>query len=945
MKLYLLVFAFLFSNALSAQKLPSNPNPTKVNLPAALPLRDVVGAVKDTANLGIAAITVRLTSDKDTLSVRSNSDGSFIFKNVKSASYILSINALSYAPFIAKFRQNDALSTIVMEPIILTTERKMLNEVVINGTPSISYKTDTVEYRAKDYIVRENSTVDELLKKMEGVEIGNDGSLLHQGVAVARAKINGKIYMGGDVATAIQNLPADIVDKIQIVDDYGDQADRTGIKDGDPDKILNIVTRADKSVGNTANFSTGAGNENRYEGSLFATRISGTQTMGINSRFANTVNGVASNEIGNFGQGGRPNTIANPILNSNANAGGSGGITTNGNNSFSFRDQLSKKVRLNTNYRYNFNDNNVIRSSVSQIFSTRGTIFSSNESVSDNNTKTHNFSAELEIELNKKNFLKITPSFAVTSSLNESEGVVLQSGLIRQDQKSLNTTSNNRPNFGGIVFYQHTFAKPRRNFSAQINLNTASQDLDQERNANIIYYQNTTNLVVRDSLIHRLVARDNLTKNYRSSLTFVEPLNDNTQLELNFQLLYNAYDNSAVTSNINKAGIAKVVDSLSNIYEYSFTQSRIALNYRYGMSRKAKFKFSFGVTAVPGVLKGSRLGLNTIANRKSFNVIPISRLQYVWSKQHSLQFNYSGNAIEPSFDQIQPFVDVSNPQNFIVGNPNLKVTFNHTLNSTYNNYLSKSKINYSINTSAVFVENAVTRNLIQVRDAYNSLRNETRFVNISGVYRINGNYSISKQFSNRKYNLSLSGFIAHNNGVSMSNNIENVTTTWSFNERFGPRFNPTTWLEVNPFVSYTFIKSDNTLPTSLDNRTNNLAINLDGKFIIRKTLIFGYTAAKNYVSGINANVTNNPLVINTFIQKEFWKRRASLAFQAFDLLNQNNFINRNITDFGITDTKSNALSRYFMLRFNMRLQKWTGVKPKNGKPMMRMSDGNFVPEF
>lgn len=949
MKIHLLLILLIaLTTTLSAQKLPVVQSQAKVSVLPPLPLREIIGIVKDTANVGVQSITIRLTTDKDTLTVSTNLDGLFLFKNVKSATYTITINGLGYTPYVAKFKQNDAISKIVMDPIVLKTDSKMLNEVVINGAPSITYKTDTVEFKAKDYIVRENASVDELLKKMEGIEIGNDGSLLHQGITVAKAKINGKIYMGGDVATAIQNLPADIVDKIQVVDDYGDQAARTGIKDGDPEKILNIVTRVNKSVGNTINLTAGAGNDSRYEGTAFATRINGNQLLGINARLTNTVNGVTNNEINNtgvnFGSGTKTIGGANQNLNTNSNLLGSGGTTNNGNHSFSFRNQLSKKVKLNVNYRYNFSNTNVINSSVSQIFSSRGTVFSHNESFNDNHTKSHNFSAEIEVDLNKNNFLRISPSFSSANTATESQAVVLQSGLIHQDQKSLNITRNQRPNIGAVVFYQYTFIKPRRNLSVQININNVSQDLAQERNANIIYYQNTSNTVLKDSLIHRLVARENLTKNYRTSLTFVEPLTANTQLEFNGQLIYNSYDNGATTGNINN-GVAKVVDSLSNIYEYSFTQSRIALNFRSGVSKAAKFKFSLGVTAVPGVLTGTKTSLGTSTYRTSFNVVPIARFQYLWSKQHSVQFNYTGNAVEPTFDQIQPVRDVSNPQNPVVGNPNLKVTFNHTINTVYNYYLSNSKINYSINTNTFFAENVVARNVVQVRDAYNSLKNETRYMNISGVYRINGNYSISKQFSNRKYNLSLSGNIGHNHGVSMSNNIKNITTTWNFNERFGPRFNPATWVEVNPFVSYTFIKSNNTLPTSLDSKTNTLALNIDGKFYIRKTLIFGYSAAKNYVKGINANVTNNPLVINSFIQQEFWKRKASFTFQAFDLLNQNNFINRNITDNGIIDTKSNALSRYFMLRLGVKLQKWNGLKPKNGKSMTRMGDGSYIQQF
>lgn len=943
-RLCIVVLLIICMSSAYAQTPAAKPQP-----PAQLPTREISGIVKDTTDTGIPYATVKLTSDKDTLTVITNPDGIFVFKNVKSASYTLNIKSIGYKSLLGKYKQNDAIPRIVMDPIVLKGEANTLNEVVVNGTPSITYKTDTVEYRAKDYIVRENATVDELLKKMEGMEVGNDGSLVHQGKEVTKAKINGKTYLGGDVATAIQNLPAEIVDKIQMVDDYGDQAARTGIKDGDPEKILNIVTRTDKSVGNTAQINAAAGNNERYEGSVFATRLNANQTIGLNVRLNNTITGVAggnnnggniggNNGGGNNGGGGRQGGG-----NTGGSSSGSGGTSQNGNNSFSYRDQLSKKVKINTSYGYNFNNNNSLNSSFSTIFSSKGTTFSNNESTSNNNTKTHNFSFELEADLDSNNFLRVVPTLNYSSTLTGSQSSVMQTGLIHQDQTGKNTANNTRPNLGATVFYQHIFKKPRRNFSVQLSLNNSNQESEQERNSNILYYLDNSNTVLKDSLIHRLVERDNLTKNYRASMTFAEPLTANTQLEFNGQVNYNGYDNTATTSNIMANGNKFLVDSLSNIYDYSFTQTRLALNYRYGVSNASKIKFSLGITAVPGLLSGTKVSLGTSTHRSSFNLIPIARFQYLWSRQHSIQINYSGNATEPTFDQIQPVRDVSNPQNPVVGNPNLKVTFNHSINTSYNNYLANSKLNYSINMNATFVDNSVARNIVQISDAYNSLKNETRYVNIAGVYRVGGNYSISKQLDNRKYNLSLNGTISHNHGVSMSNNIENVTTTWNFSERFGPRINPKDWLEVNPFVSYNFTKSNNTLPSSIDSRTNTLALNIDGKFyMFGGTLIFGYNASKNYVSGINANVTNNPLIINSSLQKELWKRKATLSLQAYDILNQNNFINRNITDESITDTKSNSLSRYFMLSFRVRLQKWTGAQGRNGRQMMRRGDGSFM---
>jgi len=929
-----------------------NPQQRQKNVPPPIAAREISGIVKDTTDLGVPGVTVRLTSEKDTLVTSTNPDGIFVFKNVKYATYTMSFTMMGYKQQINKYKQNDAIPRIVMDPITLQTMANTLNEVIINGTPSITYKTDTVEYKASDYIVRENATVDELLKKMEGMEVGTDGSLIHQSNNVTKAKINGKVYSGGDVTTAIQNLPAEIVDKIQIVDDYGDQAARTGIKDGDPEKILNIVTRTDKSVGNSANINAGAGNNERYESSLFGTRLNGNQNLSLNLRLNNTVNGVAANNMvgensggggGNRGNGGNNggggNRGGNAGGGNNGNSsGGSGGTTNSGGSSFSYRDQIGKKIRINTNYRYNFNNVNSLNSSVSEFYSTNGTIFSTNESERDNNTKNHNFNFELEADLDSNNFLRVTPELTFASTFNNSMSSIGQSGqLITQNQLGNSSGKNTRPNVGATFFYQHIFSKPRRNVSMQFSFNTSDQESEQERNTK--FYKDDINTL--DSLVHRLIERKNLTTNYRGSLTYVEPLSANSQFEFNGQVTYNGYDNRAITSNIDALENRTVVDSLSNIYDYSFTQARLALNYRYGLGNTSKVRFSVGLTGVPAVLSGTKVSLGTSTQRNSFNLIPIARFQYQFSKTHSLQLNYSGNANEPTFDQIQPVRDVSNPQNTIVGNPDLKVTFNHSINTNYNNYIANQKLNYSINLNATIVEDAVVRNVVQVFNNNNQLlRNETQFVNMDGGYRVGGNHSVGKQLNNRKYNLALSGNVSYIHGVSMSNNVASVTNTWNVTERFGPRINPNEWLEVNPNVSYNITKSKNTIsPNEINTKT--LALNIDGKFYMWKTLIFGYNASKNFVSGINANITSNPLVINAYVQKEFWKRRASITFQAFDILEQNNFVNLNVTDLVKTETRTNALSRYFMLRANVRLQKWTGAKGRNGRQMMRRGDGSF----
>jgi hypothetical protein len=179
----------------------------------------------------------------------------------------------------------------------------------------------------------------------------------------------------------------------------------------------------------------------------------------------------------------------------------------------------------------------------------------------------------------------------------------------------------------------------------------------------------------------------------------------------------------------------------------------------------------------------------------------------------------------------------------------------------------------------------------------------------------------------------------------MSNSITNTVNSWRFNERFGPRISPNDWLEVNPFVSYDINTSANTLPGANNSNIRTTALSIEGKFFLLKTrtLTIGYNASKNYISGINTNLSRNPFVVNAYIEKEFFRKKSGvLRLSVLDLFDQNNFINRTITQNAITDTRTNALSRYALVSFVWKMQKWSGSPKRNGRDMKRRGDGSFM---
>lgn len=923
-----------------------NTQRAKPLLPSPLLAREVSGIVRDATGQTIIGANILLTSKKDTLRTATNTDGIFIFKNVKQATFVVTITSVGYTPSTRRYLNNDLLKKIILDPVVLKEDSKQLNEVKINGTPSIVYKTDTVEYRASDYKVRENSTVDELLKHMEGFEVGSDGTVTHQGQPITKARLNGKDYAGGDVAQAIQNLPADIVEKVQVVDDYGDQAGRTGIKDGDPQKVLNITTLPNKSVGNIARITASDGNDNRYDERLFLQRINGNQQLSFIGDLRNTVNGVASSGLGGGGQAG-------------GGSGGSGGTTTNGNPSINYRDQLSKAVQINASYRYVFTDVNAINNSSGQTYynatpvggkaPVSGTTDFLKYSTSSNYSKTHNLNFELEYSPDSSNFLRITPTYSYSGSTSSIDAQNTQSGFINQYSNGLSTGKNTSPTYGVIALYQYIFKKDhRRNVSLQYTLSNSNQQQNTGQNTEI-QYRDSTGKTQIDSLVHRVIARTNDTKSDRLSLTYVEPLSRISQLEFNAQYIYRGYSNTAITSNIGPTGAAAVIDSLSNIYRYSFTQGNIALNYRLN---KPKYSISLGVRAIPTHLSGINISKATTTDHNDFYIIPLIRFQYQWSRTNQLSINYTGTPTEPTFREIQPLPDFSDPQNPVFGNPNLKPAFSHVITTRYNDYIANSRFNLSINARTSYFQDQIVTNNIATQQVYmksgksdTTYINDIHYLNLSGSFSQSINYNIAKQLGDRRYNLELNGGISYGYSKAMTNNVINHLTSWDFNERFGPRMNPNDALEINPFISYDDNRSFNSLPRSINSNIKTTALNLEGKFYFfaDKTWAFEYDLSKNCINGIAANITKNPFVANAYISKEFFRRKNGiLKIQAFDIFDQNNFINRNVTNTGYTDTKTNALSRYVLVSFTLNLQKFNGRPTRKGKVMQRRGDGSFI---
>lgn len=903
--------------------------------------REISGIIKDSTNAPIYGATIVLKYSMDSIQISTNAKGVFVFKNVKAGEFVLSVRSLGYRTFNKRYLFNEGVSKIVLDPIILTNSVTLLNTVTINGTPSIIYKQDTVEYRAADYIVKPHASVADLLKKMEGVDVGADGKVTHQGVLVESLRLNGKNYGGDDIVPAIKNLPAEIIEKVQFIDDFGKEASRTGIKDNNPTKVVNVTTKRDRSIGNTGRLVASAGNEDRYDFSIGGIRLNLNQRLDAQVYLNNTITGIAG-----------PSFEIARSSGSLSNLPG-GGVSKIGGGNVGFQEQLGKKISVNANYAYSFNDNRAINKDRSERYSAIEnnlgaiedvTTFLTSATSRKQKSRINTFKFELDYEIDSLNFLNFSPTVSYNQIIHTSFLTEVKTGFQNRTDITDNNKEGSTPTFGGKLLYQHRFVKKGRNTSLSFNYERNEDKGLTGLNA-LIKQFGQNNTILPDSIVRRIILNRNLKNTRAASLTFTEPLssgeNASSKLQFTINVSSKKYYNTRITDN-HISGQPVKIDSLSNNFDYDF----ITANYGVGYNVKRKnYSATIGLSLVTSMLGSAKEVRNQLSTNTQFLIIPNIDFDYKFSRTQSFAIRYSGYYEEPLYYQIQPIRDETDPNNPVIGNPFLKIPFKHNLSVKYNNYLPNIKLNLYANLTGSNIRKKVTPNIIEYKNSgtlSNVILREMRYINLDGSHSLDGNYGISKALNDRKYKFDLNGSFKYNKVVSMSNDNLNYGNMLGFSERVGLQWSPGSGIELNPNLSYSTIKSSYTF-SGKNNHTKAFTLSGDGQSYFLKKYVLAFSASKNFISGINSNITTNPFVINASIERELFKRgNGTIGIQVFDVLNQNNFIIRSINENGFTDTRSNVLSRYFLINLKWAPQRWTGVPIKNGKPIKRRGDGSFI---
>jgi hypothetical protein len=849
----------------------------------------VKGTVVDTAGLPLPGAAVRIKWGTDSLGISANNDGTFTLDKVKSRQFTLSAAFIGFQTFIKQYAF-DKGEVFDLSAIKLKAELNTLEGVVISGALPVKVTEDTVSFNASAFPVREGDAADEILKKLPGIKVDKDGNVTSQGTPVSKIRVNGKDFFGTDVATAIKNLPADIIKNLQFIDDYGDQAKLTGLKTGEPQKILNLTIQEDKKKGYFARASGGLGNADRYNTSLRANSMKGERQIS----FDGTVN------------------------NANNRGGGGDGLTTRNAAGLNYRNEWSEKLSADSWYNFEDVSNNTTSTALTQNFlqSSAGDFTRLENSRNDNTSKrdNHGFGGNLEYKADTTNYLKISPEFYYNTNSGKYGGVsnISQQNLLTK-RTSNNNSDNSSLNLKINVFYNHKFSKRGRNFSAWGNVNQNNND-----NGNNVFndYRITDNGIDSTRIQNQLNDQTNRSFGTYGGVSYMEPLWKKTFVEVNYNYGRNATTNNRHVYDVT-SDIQNFNTDLSNDYDYQFITNKIGMNYRYISD---KLNYTLGVNAQPALLTGQNLTRNISTEQKTFNVIPSARLSYKFNNQKSFDINYWGKNNQPGFYQLQPITDNSNLQNTVTGNPNLKPEFVNSVNAHYKQsdwnlgHVLFANVSYSQTQNKI----VTTKLLIP-----GTLNQTTSYTNTDGFYNFHGDYYMSKPFLSRKFSIGYSGSGDLNNNVAFIDNNKNFgkNTVWRQELEFKVDLENIVNLEIE--TSYSQNKTEYSEEGFDDRLTKRYEYGIEGRNYFFKDLTLGYDLSKQINTGFNNAQIRNPTILRLFMEYKLMKKdRGTLRLDGFDLLDENSGISRDVFDNVIVDRQVNRLGRYFMLSFIFKVNKF-----------------------
>lgn len=885
---------------------------------------NVTGSVVEQgSDTPIEQATVRLLNVKDSAMVRgvvSARNGSFTLKNVKKGSYLLHITFIGYDPLYQPLQITGKKNPVNVGKLELSDGAIELGEAVVIGkAPEVTVRNDTVEYNADSYKVTEGSVLEDLLKKMPGVEVDGEGKITVNGKEVKKVMVDGKEFFSDDPKVASKNLPAKMIDKLQVLDKKSDMAQMTGFDDGEEETVINLTVKPGMKQGWFGNAYGGYGSKDRYEGNAMVNRF-------VNNDQITFMGGA--NNTNNMGFSDLASTMFSGMGGGGGRRGGFGagsGITSSGNAGLNFSKEFKPdKLTLGGNTRYSHSDNDARSKSDRQnILPGDSSSYDNSEAMS--RTKSDNFGVDFRLEWKPDTMTQLIfrPSFSLSHSMNDnfSDATTLDNERDTVNtNKSSNYSESNGYNLNASIDFSRKLNNKGRVFSATLSGGNSDSYSDGMNRSDIVYFNQTDAL--KNSIIDQRSRYDNKGFNYRAYVSWVEPIGHNNFIQATYSISQRKQEALKNVYNQDADGIYNVLDSAySQSYRNNFISQRASLSFK---SQREKFNYTIGLNLDPSYSSSENfVGDTTLSKitRKVVNLSPMAQFNYMFDKRTNLRIMYNGRTSQPSMTQLQPVADISDPTNITIGNPDLNPRYTNNVFIRFQQFTPEKQRAFMIMANGSYIINDIV--------SYTSYNQETG-VKTTTYKNVNGNYSgnvrmmLNTPLKNKKFSINSMTMASFANSNGYINEEKNTNRNLILSERGGIDFR-SSYLDLGVNGNIRYNATSNSLQK--ENNQNTFNYGAGGYTTIYLPLNFKIESDVNWStnSGYGDGFKQNEVLWNASASKSFLKNnQGTLRFKIYDILQQRSNISRSVTASYIQDSEYNTLGSYFMVHFIYRFSIFKG---------------------
>ena len=903
--------------------------------------------------------------------VASDGQGNFRLSRVKTGKYLLKVSYIGFKTLYKPLQISVSKPTQNIGTLTLESDAIMLAEaVIVAEAPQVQVVEDTLQYNSSAYRTPEGSTLEELVKKLPGAEVDEDGNIKINGKDISKIMVNGKEFFGGDVATAMQNLPVEMIEKLKTYDKKSDLARITGIDDGEEETVLDLTVKKEMETGWFGNADIAGGTKDRYSARTMINHFRGPTQMSIIGRINNV------NNQGYSGGGGGPRWRRN------------NGMTTTKEVGINFATS-SEKLDVESSARYNYRDNNQISTGYTENFlaSGEGSSFSNSNSAGRNRNVNFNANAMIEWRPDTLTNIIFRPnvSYGDTESSSSSQSgtfnedpydyignpndyldlsVLTKADILSDDPLKdirVNTSNNWSSSDGNSLSANATLQANRRlssngrNITLRGRFSYGDDDNEQYSSSDTRYFQDEGK---EDDVIRRYTTSPSSDYSYQAQLTYSEPIAKATFLQFSYRFQYSYSESDRNTYDL--AGLGWEMgnplpsdyldhrdDEQSKYAEYKTYEHDARIGLRF---IRPKYQLNAGLSFQPQHTKLSykKGEIDTLSTRSVFNFAPNIDFRMRFSKVSQLRITYRGRSSQPSMENLLPVTDDSNPLSIQMGNPDLKPSFSHNINLFYNNYIADLQRGIFVRTFFQATQNSISqsRSYNEATGGWTSMPK-----NINGNWNVFGLFGFNTALKNKKFNVGTFSNIRYTNNVgyltsgSGADAIEqkNTTTNLALSENLRATYRDDIFeVGLNGNFSYT-IEKDKLTPSNNQNPYTfayGVFTNINTPWSMSFNTNISNQSRRGYR---DSSMNRNELIWNAQVAQTFLKGDMTLSFEMYDILRQQSNITRSLTASGRSVYEYNGVNSYCMLHLIYRLNIFGGKISRDKRPDMRGGFGGPRP--